>query len=105
MFWLVINLLSFWIAWEIIKVEKDKDNLYKQYVVKYVIVPFVVCSALVAGYNLWTYMQAGGMIDCIDYWDDIYMGTLVKLAQYFGFSYSVLNFFHAKKGVFEIEGD
>lgn len=60
--------------------EKDKDNLYKEYILKYVVTPFVACSAIVAAYNLWTYLQVTGMLECVQYWNDLYIGTLVKLA-------------------------
>lgn len=66
--WLIINTLSYIIAREIIRVESDKDNLYKEYVVGYMVVPFILCSVVVFVINLLSWLNADNMFMCVKYW-------------------------------------
>ncbi len=102
--WVLINILSYWIAKEIIATENDKDNLYKEYAVKYVIGPFAVLSLIVFGVNFWSYLRAETLLQCVHYWES-YAGMGMKVALFYGYACSVLYFFHVKRGLFLVEGE
>jgi hypothetical protein len=99
--WVVLNSISYFLAVSIMKVEKDKDHLYKEYVLKYMLLPYLIFSLVTFVYNLYSYKYSGSIFECCEFWKYSYF---MKLAEYYGFALSTFYFFYAKKGVFLIEG-
>ena len=64
----IINLISWYIGNQIIKIEQDKDNLYKEFALKYKVVPDLVFSFIILAYNGYSYVNASSLFDCVDQW-------------------------------------
>lgn len=50
------------------KVEKDKDHLYKEYVLKYIVLPYLIFSIVTFLYNLYSYKYSGSILECYEFW-------------------------------------
>ncbi len=83
------------------KAERGKDHLYKEYVLKYMVLPYLVYSLVTFLFNFYSYKYSSSIFECCDFWKYSY---LMQIAEYHGFALSTLYFFYAKKGVFLIEG-
>lgn len=66
--WVIINLMSWFMGTSIIRLEQDKDNLYKEFALKYKVVPDLVFSSIIFAYNSYSYVNASTLFDCVEQW-------------------------------------
>lgn len=52
----------------IIRLEHGKDNLYKEFALKYKVVPDLVFSLIIFAYNSSSYVNASTLFDCVEQW-------------------------------------
>lgn len=92
--WLLIYLFCLFIIKKAISTSGE-DQIYRQFLVKYLIYPIIINFSLTILYNCRAFMKSEGLLDCYYYWRE---GSLFHIISYWGVSLITVIFFIAKEG-------